>query len=156
MAEQFKAGGPDWTKKHLEIYLKTDGANGHLADFTASGGPAATPCLILEATGRVSGQAQLVPLIYGRDGKGYVIVASKGGAPVHPAWYLNINANPAVKFQVAAQKFAGTARVAAGAERARLFAMMAVIYPPYIDYQKKTEREIPVVVLEPEIEIAAL
>jgi proline iminopeptidase len=156
MTETFKVAGPDWQKRHLEAYLRTDGAVGHLVDFSAAGGPAATPCLIFEVTGRKSGTPQLLPLIYGKDGQNFVIVASKGGAPAHPAWYLNLEANPEVKFQVIDKKYRGQARVAASPERERLFAMMAEIYPPYIDYQNKTEREIPVVVLEPEAEIDKL
>jgi proline iminopeptidase len=89
-----------------------------------------------------------MPLIYGEaDGK-YVVVASKGGAPQHPGWYLNLDAKPEVEVQVLANRFRAKARTAAGAERARLWEKMAAIYPPYNDYQKKTEREIPVVVLE--------
>jgi len=156
MSEPIKVGEPDWTKKHLEAYLRTDGAVGHLFDFSAAGGPAATPCLILETTGRKTGQPQLLPLIYGKAEQNFVIVASKGGAPEHPAWYLNLHAQPAVKFQVADKKYRGRARTAASPEREQLFDMMAKIYPPYTEYQNKTERQIPVVVLEPEAEIDRL
>jgi deazaflavin-dependent oxidoreductase (nitroreductase family) len=156
MTGSFKVGGPDWNKKHLEAYLRTDGEIGHIVDFTPAGGPEETPCLILEVTGRKSGEPQLLPLIYGKDGMGFVIVASKGGAPEHPAWYLNLQADPAVKFQVIDKKYRGRARVAASPERERLFATMAKIYPPYIDYQEKTDREIPVVILDPEGEIDRL
>jgi deazaflavin-dependent oxidoreductase (nitroreductase family) len=156
MAENFKAGGADWVERHLEAYLRTDGQTGHLVDFSDAGGSAATPCLVLEVTGRKSGEPQRLPLIYGKDGNSFVLVASKGGAPKHPAWYLNLEANPALKFQVADKKYRGRARVAAGPERERLFDMMAQVFPPYIAYQKKTEREIPVVVLESEAEIDRL
>jgi deazaflavin-dependent oxidoreductase (nitroreductase family) len=156
MSEEFKAGGADWNKRHLEAYLRTDGETGHLIDFTPVGGPAHTPCLILETIGRKSGQPTMLPLIYGEDGCAFIIVASKGGAPAHPAWFLNLEAQPEVKFQVVAKKYAGTARVVAGPERERLYAMMAEIYPPYIDYQQKTDREIPVVALEPVSEIDSL
>jgi proline iminopeptidase len=77
-----------------------------------------------------------------------VIVASKGGAPAHPAWYVNLRAQPEVDVQVAADRFRARARTATGAERAALWKQMAEIYPPYNDYQKRTQREIPVVVLE--------
>jgi deazaflavin-dependent oxidoreductase (nitroreductase family) len=156
MTEEFKAGSPGWYDKHLDAYLQTDGEIGHLVDFSDVGGPKDVPCLILEVTGRKSGEAHRSPLIYGEDGKNFVIVASKGGAPAHPAWYLNLEADPTVKFQVLEKKYRGRARVAESPERERLFDMMAVIYPPYIDYQKKTDREIPVVILEPEAEIDRL
>ncbi len=156
MEEVFKVGGAGWDKQHLESYLKTDGAVGHYADFSQFGGPEKTPCLILEVTGRKSGAPQRVPLIYGKDGNGFVIIASKGGAPEHPAWFLNIEAHPELKFQVADKKYRGKARLAESPERERLYDMMAKIYPPYVEYQKKTERRIPVVVLEPEAELDQL
>jgi len=90
-----------------------------------------------------------MPLIYGEADGNCVVVASKGGAPQHPGWYLNLAAQPQVEVQVLAKRFRAKARTAAGTERARLWEKMAAIYPPYNDYQKKTEREIPVVVLEP-------
>jgi deazaflavin-dependent oxidoreductase (nitroreductase family) len=156
MTDTFKAGAPDWQKTHLDLYLKTNGAQGHLIDFSSLGGPKETPCLVLEATGRQSGKPQLVPLIYGTDGKRFVIVASKGGAENHPAWFLNLEAKPEVKFQVVNKKYRGVARVAKSPERERLFKMMAGIYPPYVEYQTKTAREIPVVILEPQGEIEKL
>jgi deazaflavin-dependent oxidoreductase (nitroreductase family) len=150
-------GAPGWTETHLAAYLKSDGAEGRLVDFTIAGGPAETPCLILKTIGRRSGEAKLVPLIYGEDAGRYVIIASKGGAPDHPAWYLNLEAKPEVEFQVVDKKYRGVAStVRDDAERKRLYAMMAAIYPPYIDYQAKTGREIPVVVLEPRTRIDRL
>jgi proline iminopeptidase len=89
-----------------------------------------------------------MPLIYGEANGAYVIVASKGGAPTHPGWYLNLAAQPAVEVQVIADKFRAVARTATGEERARLWKIMEKIYPPYNAYQAKTQREIPVVVLE--------
>lgn len=156
MAEPFKVGEPDWTKKHLDAYLLTDGDVGHLVDFSTAGGPAETPCLILETTGRKSGEQQRLPLIYGKAGGNFVIVASKGGAPEHPAWFLNLQAQPEVKFQVADKKYRGRARAAESPERDQLFDMMAQVFPPYTGYQRKTERRIPVVVLEPKAEIDQL
>lgn len=149
MTESFKAGGPDWNNRHLDAYLKTGGKIGHLVDFTPEG-HAETPCLVLQTIGRKSGNPQILPLIYGEDAGDFVIVASKGGAPAHPAWFLNLEADPEVEFQVADAKYRGKARIAQEPERQRLFDMMAEIYPPYVDYQKKTERVIPVVVLHPE------
>ena len=148
MTESFKAGGADWQDRHLDAYLKTGGKIGHLVDFTPDGGPE-TPCLILQTTGRKSGKPYTLPLIYGKDGQNFVIVASKGGAPADPAWFLNLEAHPQIKFQVLDAKYSGTAKIAAEPERQRLFDMMAKVYPPYIAYQEKTDRVIPVVILEP-------
>ncbi len=94
-------------------------------------------------------QDATMPLIYGESGGSYVIVASKGGAPKHPAWYLNLDALPEVGVQVGTKRFTAKARTASGEERQRLWPQMAGIYPPYLDYQNKTDREIPVVVLDP-------
>jgi deazaflavin-dependent oxidoreductase (nitroreductase family) len=156
MATKIEVGGPNWMEAHRDLYQRTNGAEGHYVDFTRAGGSAETPCLLLETTGRRSGDSKLLPLIYGEDGKDYVIVASKGGAPQHPAWYLNLAANPGVAFQVGPKKYRGKARTAAGADRDRLFKMMEGVYPPYTAYQARTDRVIPVVVLEPEAEIDKL
>jgi deazaflavin-dependent oxidoreductase (nitroreductase family) len=156
MGSKIEFASPNWQDTHRDLYLRTNGAEGHLADFSAAGGSSDTPCLILKTTGRKSGEAKMLPLIYGKDGGNFVIVASKGGAPKHPAWYLNLAANPEVEFQVADKKYRGAAKPAQGAERERLFAMMADVYPPYIAYKARTEREIPVVVLEPQAEIERL
>ena len=138
---------PGWIVQHLKVYAENP-EKGRLWDATAAGGKPNTPCLLLTTTGRKSGQSLTLPLIYGEDQGHYLIVASKGGAPEHPAWYLNLSANSHVGVQVAAHKFQATARTATGAERERLWKKMVEIYPPYADYQKKTSREIPVVVLE--------
>lgn len=149
------AGMPGWQQKHVELYLKTDGAEGHEVDFGRPGEPP-VHCLLLQTTGRKSHAAKTTPLIYGKEGNGYVIVASRGGAPTHPAWFLNLRDQPEVRFQVGAKKYRGAARIAQGAERTRLYGMMTGLFPPYRDYQVKTTREIPVVVLEPKEEIARL
>ena len=105
------------------------------------------PTLLLTTTGRRTGTRHRTALIYGRSGSDYVVVGSKGGATRHPAWYINLSADPRVDVQVGAEKFAAVARTADGAERARLWAAMNEIWPSYEDYQEKTDREIPVVVL---------
>ncbi len=156
MSTKIEIGADGWIAAHLDLYQRTNGAEGQLMDFSKTGGPAETPCLILKTTGRKSGEAKLLPLIYGRDGDRFVIVASKGGAPQHPAWYLNLAADPEVGFQVVDKKYRGVARTVSGEERTRLFAMMAAVFPPYTAYQARTDREIPVVVLEPQGEIDAL
>ncbi len=156
MSTKIEVGGAGWTDAHLELYQRTNGAEGHFVDFSRVGASAETPCLILKTTGRKSGEAKLLPLIYGEDGGRFVIVASKGGAPKHPAWYLNLADNPEVGFQVGSKKYHGKASTATGAERERLFKMMAGVFPPYNAYQAKTDREIPVVVLEPRAEVETL
>jgi len=156
MATTIEIGGPNWQDAHRDRYLRTDGAEGHLVDFSRAGGPKETPCLLLKTTGRRSGEPKVLPLIYGKDANRFVIVASKGGAPKHPAWFLNLEAKPQVEFQVGDKKYRGLARASQGAERERLFAKMTSIFPPYANYQARTQRIIPVVVLEPEGEIDAL
>jgi len=130
---------PDWIKDHLQRYLESDGADGHIWN--------GVPCLLLTTRGRKTGTWQTLPLIYGKDGDDCVLVASKGGHQQHPAWYLNLDAEPEVRLQVGADKFTARARTAAGTERARLWALMCEIWPQYTDYQTATQREIPVVVL---------
>jgi len=131
---------PGWIADHLQRYLATNGADGHIWN--------GVPTLLLTTTGRKSGTPRTLPLIYGRDGDRYVIVASRGGTPDHPDWYKNLVANPTVQLQVAADRFAARASTAQGEDRTRLWQTMAKIWPAYDDYQKKTAREIPVVVLE--------
>jgi len=131
---------PGWIADHLRRYQATDGADGHMWN--------GVPTLLLTTTGRKSGAPLTLPLIYGRDGERVVIVASRGGAPDHPGWYKNLAAQPRVRLQIAAEKFAATARTAAGDERGRLWRVMTKIWPAYDEYQAKTTREIPVVVLE--------
>lgn len=156
MTSSLQVGGPDWIGRHLKAYLDTDGAEGHLLDFRPGGGRLETPTLILKTIGRRSGEAHLTPLIYGRHGGEIVIIGSKGGAPKHPAWYLNLTARPDVAFQVADKKYHGGWRVAEGAERARVWDAMVELYPPYRDYQARADREIPVILLDPREEAAAL
>ena len=104
--------------------------------------------LLLTTTGAQSGQPRLVPLVFTRDGEQYVILGSKGGAPTHPAWYHNLLANPIVTVEVDGETFKARARVTEGAERERLWEQHATINPGFRDYQQRTSRVIPVVVLE--------
>jgi deazaflavin-dependent oxidoreductase (nitroreductase family) len=106
------------------------------------------PVLLLSVTGRKSGKRRTTPLLYGRDGDNFVLIASMGGAPKHPAWYLNLQGQEA-EIQVGREKLRVRARDAEGEERDRLWAHMVSLYPAYDSYQKKTSRRIPVVVLEP-------
>jgi deazaflavin-dependent oxidoreductase (nitroreductase family) len=142
-------GLPAWIQDHLSRYIATDGADGYLWDASLGGGKGLIPTLLLTTIGRKSGRILTMPLIFGRSGQNYVVVASKGGAPSHPAWYLNLKDNPEVKVQVKADKFKARAHTADSAERAKLWPMMVDIYGPYAQYQTKTNRQIPVVVLKP-------
>jgi proline iminopeptidase len=150
MSDPTRAELPDWIRDHVRRYLESNGADGHIWDSSARGGPGPVPTLLLTTTGKKSGRKLVLPLIYGKTASGYAVVASKGGAPAHPSWYVNLVAHPEVDVQVGAAKFRAHARTARGAERAALWKQLAGIFPPYDDYQRRTEREIPVVVLEPE------
>ena len=146
---ELPAGLPDWIRDHVQLYLQ-DGEAGHYWDASAAGGEGMLTTLLLYTTGRKSGKQSILPLIYRPTGEGgYCIIASKGGAPSHPAWYLNLAAEPNVRIQVATESHDAVARVAEGEERQRLWDMMVEYYAPYTDYQAATDREIPVVVLDP-------
>ncbi|HSM68689.1 MAG TPA: nitroreductase family deazaflavin-dependent oxidoreductase [Xanthomonadales bacterium] len=139
---------PDWIASHLKLYAE-DPDKGHAWDSTHVGGPGILPVLLLTTKGRKSGMPRTMPLIYARDGVDYVVIASKGGAPAHPAWYLNLVDEPECEIQVAHEHLSVRARTAEPGERERLWQIMRDIYPPYDDYQAATSRAIPVVVLEP-------
>jgi proline iminopeptidase len=140
---------PEWIRNHVERYLASDGADGHMWDAALGGGTGFVPTLLLTTKGRKSGRSLLLPLIYGEHDGAYVIVASKGGFPSHPAWYLNLSADSEVDVQVIAKKFRARARTASGQERSALWEKMVGVYAPYTEYQNRTDREIPVVVLDP-------
>ena len=121
---------PDWIKDHLRRYLASNGEDGHLWDATVAGGTGLVPTLVLTTTGRKSGKPLTLPLIYGRAGNSCVVIASKGGAPQHPAWYLNLEANPEVEVQVKAECFRARARTASGAGTCRAVAADGGDLPP--------------------------
>jgi deazaflavin-dependent oxidoreductase (nitroreductase family) len=127
--------------EHVRRYRETDGEVGHMWR--------GVPTLILTTTGRRSGQPRPTPLIYGRDGDRYLVVASNGGAASHPFWYRNLVEHPEVDVQVRAERFRARAHTAEGEERERLWKRMAGIWPAYDGYQRRTRRRIPLVVLEP-------
>jgi deazaflavin-dependent oxidoreductase (nitroreductase family) len=129
-----------WVAKHVLRYVETDGRSGH-----RWGG---VDTLLLTTRGRSSGTLRRTALIYGRDGDRYLVVASQGGSDTHPAWYLNLVANPEVELQVGADKFVARARTAAAKEKPRLWRLMASIWPEYNRYQTRTDRDIPVVILD--------
>jgi deazaflavin-dependent oxidoreductase (nitroreductase family) len=128
-------------EEHVRRYRETDGEVGYIWREGA-------PTLLLTVTGRKSGREYTTPLIFGRDGDAYVLVGSQGGRPQHPDWYLNLSAHPDVGVQVKADRFRARARTAEGEERERLWRQMNEIWPHYDEYQTRTERRIPVVVLE--------
>ncbi|GLZ34405.1 nitroreductase [Lentzea sp. NBRC 105346] len=130
-----------WVRKHIDRYVETAGEQGH------EWRPGVTT-LLLTTKGRRSGEPRRTALIYQPDGDRHVIVASNGGSNGHPNWYLNLRDNPEVEVQVGAERFRAHARTAKGEERARLWDLMNEIWPDYTNYQQRTDREIPVVVLE--------
>lgn len=132
---------PGWQLDHIERYVATDGREGHLWR--------GVPTLLLTTVGRRSGQARRTGLIYGRDDGNYLVVASKSGADEPPSWYRNLTADPHVRVQVRDEIFDAQARTATPEEQARLWPVMAGIWPDYDSYQERTERPIPVVVITP-------
>lgn len=132
----------NWVAEHTRRYVESGGEDGH--EWRPG-----VPTLLLTTTGRKSGTKRRTALIYGRDNADYVVVASKGGAPEQPAWFLNLQADPSVEIQVLDSVVPATAHVAEGPERERLWALMRQIWPAYDEYQTKTDRQIPVVVLTP-------
>ena len=129
-----------WTERNTPV----------IEEFRANGGQVKgwAPLILLTTKGAKSGQPRIAPLMYVPDGDSILAIASKGGHPKHPDWYLNILAHPEVTVEVGNEKFDTVARILAGEERAKAFARAAEIFPPYAEYQTKTEREIPVIALD--------
>jgi deazaflavin-dependent oxidoreductase (nitroreductase family) len=125
--------------EHVRVYRETGGEHG----YNWRG----TTILLLTTTGRRSGEARTTPLIHRTDGGRWVVVASKGGTPENPAWYENLVADPDVTIQVKGEEIPVTATTAEGEERERLWSLLAEVWPDYDQYQTKTERQIPIVVL---------
>jgi deazaflavin-dependent oxidoreductase (nitroreductase family) len=126
---------------HVRAYRESDGEEGYVWN--------GAPTLLLTTTGRKTGEARTTPLIFGRDGDDYLVVASVGGMPRHPAWYLNLQANPAASIQVKGEHLEVTARTASEQDKPRLWAIVNDVWPNYDVYQARTDRVIPVVVLTP-------
>jgi deazaflavin-dependent oxidoreductase (nitroreductase family) len=137
----------DFKTEHLERYLASRGAEGHIVDVRDIRGHRFTTTLLLQTTGRKSRQNRITPLIYGDIAGEVVVVASKGGADHHPAWYLNIRDSREIAFQVATQAFRATWREPGSAERAKIWDFMVGVFPPYKEYQASTDREIPLVMM---------
>lgn len=135
---------PDLTllgEDHVRAYRETGGEVGYLWN--------GVPTLLLTVRGRRTGQERTSALIFGRDGDDYLVVASMGGAPMHPSWYLNLQADPHASVQVRADTFAVVARTAGPAEKPRLWKIVTDVWPNYDAYQSRTDRDIPVVMLSP-------
>jgi deazaflavin-dependent oxidoreductase (nitroreductase family) len=125
--------------EHVRVYRETEGARGYRWRGTT--------ILLLTTTGRRSGERRTTPLIHRSDGDRYVVIASNGGSVEHPDWYQNLTADPDVEVQVKAETFPAAVTTATGEERTRFWKLMTEDWPAYDDYQSRTDREIPVVVL---------
>jgi deazaflavin-dependent oxidoreductase (nitroreductase family) len=130
------------------------GSGVHAGVYRATGGKlfgrmGESPILLLNTVGRKSGRKRTSPLLYVMDGEDFVIIASKGGASTHPAWYLNLKANPDATVEIGDREVRVRAEEADSEEKARLWQKMVEMYPAYDDYQSKTKREIPLLVLHP-------
>ena len=130
-----------WQLDHVKLYVGSGGAEAHHWNGTRT--------LLLTTLGRVSGKPVRTPLIYGEDAGRYLVVASKGGDDAHPLWYRNLTEHPEVRVQVGAKVVQGTSRTATSEERAAFWPVMVGHWPAYEEYQAKTDREIPIVVIEP-------
>jgi deazaflavin-dependent oxidoreductase (nitroreductase family) len=130
----------DWNRQIIEAFRENGGKVGGMWE--------GKPLLLLTTTGAKSGQRRTNPLMYLREGDRLMIFASKAGAPTSPDWYHNLLAHPQVTFEVGEEKFEATAKVITGEERDRIYAKQAQLFPQFADYQSKTNRKIPVVVLE--------
>jgi deazaflavin-dependent oxidoreductase (nitroreductase family) len=131
---------------HVAAYRETNGATGGTWNGTTA--------ILVTSTGRKSGEKRTIAIIGKQVGENFVIIASKGGAPAHPVWYLNMLADPNVEFQFMADKWEGIARTAESPEREVLWEAACTQWPAFNDYQTRTERKIPVVVLEPRRKLA--
>lgn len=148
----------DFVSVHKREYLGSNGVKGHIVNLSDIGapGPGFMATLLLKTIGRKSGNPHIQPLLYGMYRGDFVLIASKGGWPEHPAWFLNLESGPNVRVQVATQVFEGTWRVAEGEDRRRIWEFMLNIYPPFDKYQEQVDREIPVVLVTPQSEVETL
>ncbi len=134
--------GNGWIAQHVQQYVASGGKEGH---YWQPG----VPTLLLTTRGKKSGSARRTALIYGRDGDDYVVMASYAGAPAHPDWYLNLEADPEVVIQAGEDVMTGTATVVPDEDRDRVWKIMTAIWPDYDEYATKTSRKIPLVRITP-------
>ena len=132
--------GDSWIAEHVKQYVDSGGKEGH---FWQPG----VPTLLLTTRGKKSGTARRTALIYGKDGDDYVVMASYAGAPAHPDWYFNLDADPEVVIQVGEEIMTGTARTVSDADRERVWKVMTAIWPDYDEYATKTDRKLPLVAI---------
>lgn len=132
--------GDSWIAEHVKQYVDSGGKEGH---FWQPG----VPTLLLTTRGKKSGTARRTALIYGKDGDDYVVMASYAGAPAHPDWYFNLDADSEVVIQVGEEIMTGTARTVSDADRERVWKVMTDIWPDYDEYATKTDRTIPLVAI---------
>jgi F420H(2)-dependent quinone reductase len=143
----------NWVERNWGILDRV--TQGHTAAYRLSGGrighrvPGLPPMLLLDHVGAKSGAKRTSPLVYVRDGEDLVLVASKGGYPKHPAWFHNLKAHPDTEVQIGSERRRVHARAADAAEHKRLWPQALKVYGGYADYQKRAERQIPLVILEP-------
>ena len=129
-----------WVAKHVREYVETDGRKGHRWSGVDT--------LLLTTRGRATGKLRRTALIYGQDKDRHLVVATSGGSTSHPNWYLNLEADPHVSVQVADDRFEAMARTATARQKPRLWRLMASIWPDYERYQERTDRDIPIVILQ--------
>jgi deazaflavin-dependent oxidoreductase (nitroreductase family) len=139
--EQYEPSPNDFAADHVTRYEESGGADG--------GVMSGAPIVVLHTTGRKTGALRKSPLIKVTDGDSYVVIASQGGAPGHPSWYLNLVAEPRVRIQDGDRTVDALASTAEGDERSRLWKAATAVWPDYDNYQLKTARQIPVVVIQP-------
>ena len=141
MTDEYAPSPSEFVTDHVRRYEASGGADGGTM-------PNGSGVVVLTTRGRKTGKLRKSPLVRVSDGERYVVIASMGGAPQHPAWYLNLVADPSVTLQDGDSVLAMQARIAAGDERSRLWELAVEQWPDYAEYQRKTSREIPVIVLE--------
>jgi deazaflavin-dependent oxidoreductase (nitroreductase family) len=151
MSQSQEMSTPKWLSALVKLAWKV-GSGAHTGLYRATGGKLGgrmgkNPILLLNTVGRRSGKERVTPLLYALDGEDYVVIASQGGAPTHPAWYLNLKANPDTTVEVGYHEVRVKAEEVDTEEKTRLWQKMVEMYPAYDDYQNKTEREIPLLVL---------
>lgn len=140
---------PGWIADHLRIYRESGGKEGHLYDASGIDDRCGiVPALLLTTVGRKTGKKRTMPVFYGKVDGNHIVIGSKGGADSHAGWYYNLLDNPVAEIQAGTEHFKARARISEGEERAKIWKHMLTVYPPYEDYQAKTSRKIPVVVLE--------